>query len=119
MPKITDKKTGKVRKFKYTAKGRAAYTRALRSKIDEIMASQGTVGPVQALDIRRRIERGPTTMSKRRLSPVSQRGTIRTPAEIAAVNLKNKQDAQAGTGFRGTTTTSRNVARRSGITPAV
>ena len=49
MPKITDKKTGKVRRFRYTKGGHDEYKRALRERIASIAPVVGAVGAQRAI----------------------------------------------------------------------
>ena len=85
---------------------------AVRNKIDEL-----TVGAVGAQEIKRNIERKRGVMSVARSSATEKAGTVRTPAETAALKLSNRQSRTTGKGFTSTTTTGQQVARRSGVTP--
>jgi len=87
---------------------------ALRNKIDEL-----TVGSVGAQQIKRNIERQRGVMGVSRSAPTEKAGTVRTPAETAALKLKNRQDRTTGQGFTSTTTTGQQIAKRSGVAPTV
>jgi len=84
-------------------------------KIMEVMATTPTVGAVGQLAAKRRTERGTGPMSKRRLAPTAQAGTVRTPGEKAALGLERRQERSRGTGFGATTIAGRRSQAQHGI----
>jgi len=79
------------------------------------VATTPTVGAVGQLAAKRRTERGTGPMSKRRLAPTAQAGTVRTPGEKAALGLERRQERSRGTGFGATTITGKRIQAQHGI----
>jgi len=116
MPKITDKKTGKVRRFRYTKGGHADYKRALREKIASIAPVVGAVGAQRAVFKRQGDTNDPTATAARGGSSTLAKATgFQTRAQKDAIRLKQRQQRVAGRGYTGDNPTARRVQTAAGI----
>tara|TARA_R110002110_G_scaffold169258_2_gene371053 strand:+ start:33034 stop:33600 length:567 start_codon:yes stop_codon:yes gene_type:complete len=117
MPKITDKKTGKVRRFRYTKGGHDEYKRALRERIASIAPVVGAVGAQRAIFKRQGDTKdAAATATRGGASTLTRTTGLQTKAQQQALALKQRQQDMQGRGYTGSNPTARRVRTAAGIT---